>query len=327
MSDLAEYTTKTSKTAEAIYRLYEERSNAEPTRNYLGASIIGHECERYLWFAFRQAFKPRFPGRILRLFDTGKREESRIIAELEAIGVTVEGQDPQISVEALGGHFRGHLDGKGLGIPEAPKTWHVLEFKTHNTASFNKLKKEGVKASKPMHYAQMQVYMGCTMLTRALYVAVCKDTDEIYTERIQYDKTEFAALMRKAKHIIESITPPPRISERKDFYLCKFCDASTICRPLGSTVPLPRQDCRTCCHATPETAPNVAGTWTCARKLPMDNGETCKAHLLIPDLIPWAEIVDAGADWIMFRNHDGGEEWVHGAKGKSTADLIKVLPF
>ena len=44
MSDLAEYTTKTSKTAEAIYRIYEERSNAEPTRNYLGASIIGHEC-------------------------------------------------------------------------------------------------------------------------------------------------------------------------------------------------------------------------------------------------------------------------------------------
>ena len=51
----------------------------------------------------------------------------------------------------------------GLGIPEAPKTWHVLEFKTHNSKSFAKLEKEGVQKSNPMHYAQMQVYMGCTL--------------------------------------------------------------------------------------------------------------------------------------------------------------------
>jgi hypothetical protein len=59
----------------------------------------------------------------------------------------------------------------------------------------------------------------------------------------------------------------------------------------------------------------------------MEQGETCKAHLLIPDLIPWAEVTDAGPYWIKFRNRDGGEEWVHGGAGKSTADLIKVLPF
>jgi hypothetical protein len=133
--------------------------------------------------------------------------------------------------------------------------------------------------------------------------------------------------MRRAQDIISAITPPPRCADRPDDFRCRFCDASEICWPAKGTVPLPCQSCRTCCHATPETGEDMAGQWTCAKNFPMEQGETCKAHLLIPDLIPWAEVIDAGADWIMFRNHDGGEEWVHGAKGKSTADLIKVMPF
>ena len=327
MNDIADAIPKTSATVEAIYRTYEEKRKAEKPRAYLGASIIGHHCDRYLWFQFRGACAPTFTGRMLRLFETGNMEEKRIIRELKEIGVQVEGESPQIAIEAIGGHFRGHLDGMGLGIPEAPKTWHVLEFKTHNSKSFAKLEKEGVQKSNPMHYAQMQVYMGCTQTTRALYVAINKDTDDIYTERVRFDSAEFARLMRRALDVISAITPPPRCADRPDDFRCKFCDASEICWPAKGTVPLPCQSCRTCCHATPETGEDMAGKWTCAKGYPMEHGETCRAHLLIPDLIPWAEVVDAGADWIMFRNHDGGEEWVHGAKGKSTADLIKVLPF
>jgi len=329
MPDIADSIPKTSATTEAIYRLYETRRAAEPDRAYLGASIIGAECDRFLWLAFRGAFRQKHPGRILRLFDTGKREEARIIEELRGIGVQVEGEDPQIDIQACGGHFRGHLDGMGLGIPEAPKTWHVLEFKTHNSKSFAKLEKEGVQKSKPMHYAQMQVYMGCTATTRALYVAVCKDTDDIYTERVRYDMDEFARIMRRAQDIIDAITPPPRCATRSDDFRCKFCDAAEVCWPAKGTVPLPCQSCRTCCHATPETGEDMAGQWTCAKGFPMEAGDTCRAHLLIPDLVAWAEVVDAGADWIRFKNREGGEEWVHGAREGAvpTAKLIQRMPF
>jgi hypothetical protein len=39
------------------------------------------------------------------------------------------------------GHFGGSMDAVALGIPEAPKTWHLCEFKTHNAKSFADLQK------------------------------------------------------------------------------------------------------------------------------------------------------------------------------------------
>ena len=50
----------------------------------------------------------------------------------------------QWRVEAHGGHFGGSLDGVALGLLEAPKTWHVLEFKTHSVKSFADLVAKGV---------------------------------------------------------------------------------------------------------------------------------------------------------------------------------------
>lgn len=45
----------------------------------------------------------------------------------------------QFRVEAHGGHFGGSLDAVALGLLEAPKTCHVVEFKTHSAKSFAEL--------------------------------------------------------------------------------------------------------------------------------------------------------------------------------------------
>ncbi|GAG27102.1 unnamed protein product, partial [marine sediment metagenome] len=71
MADIAQHLLKQSKTVVAIYAHYKEVGDAEPVRGYLGASIIGHPCERYLWYVFRQCCKPEFDGRMHRLFETG----------------------------------------------------------------------------------------------------------------------------------------------------------------------------------------------------------------------------------------------------------------
>ena len=108
-------------------------------------------------------------------------------ATSDAPAPTVLDADPetgrQWQVTALGGHFGGSLDAVAIALLEAPKTWHVVEFKTHSAKSFAMLKKEGVERGKPQHWAQMQVYMHLTGITRAMHVAVCKDTDEIHIER------------------------------------------------------------------------------------------------------------------------------------------------
>jgi len=161
-----------SPTIEAIYAAY-EASAEDGFRLHLGASLIGKECLRALWYDFRWTTRAGFPGRVLRLFETGQLEEARVVRDLRRTGATVLEVDPesgrQWRVEAHGGHFGGSLDGVALGLLEAPKTWHVLEFKTHSAKSFADLKRQGVRESKPRHFAQMQVYLHLTGMTRAMY--------------------------------------------------------------------------------------------------------------------------------------------------------------
>jgi hypothetical protein len=304
MADLTQYQPQVNLTVDAIFDWHKRNGDSEPERGYLGASIIGHECERYLWYTFRNCIKRDFSGRLYRLFETGDLAEPRFIKELRGIGCEVHEVGPdgkQFEVNAFEGHFSGHMDGVALGVLEAPQTWHVLEFKTHNDKSFQKLPKEGVKKSKPMHYAQMMVYMGLTKMTRALYLAVNKNTDELYSERIKYNSQEFNGYMQKAERIIFSQQPPERMASRPDDFRCRFCDAKELCWPGGNDIHLPRIDERMCCHATPEKN----GTWSHVK-------DCSKGHLLMPCFVHFADAIDAGDDWIEFKNKEDGTIWRHG---------------
>lgn len=204
-----------SPTVDAIYAAYAADAG-DGFRVHLGASLIGKECLRALWYDFRWTTRADFSGRMLRLFETGQLEEARIVRNLRRTGATVLEVDPstgrQWRVEAHGGHFGGSLDAVAVGLLEAPKTWHVLEFKTHSVKSFADLKRQGVQLSKPRHYAQMQVYLHLTGITRALYLAVCKDTDEIHVERLPTDPAAGEALLVKAGRIIDAPRPPEGLS-------------------------------------------------------------------------------------------------------------------
>jgi hypothetical protein len=248
-------------TASLIYQAYE--SDAEDgNRPHLGASLIGHACERFLWMTFRWVDAKKFPGRMLRLFETGQLEEARLVKNLRRIGVEVHDVTPdgkQWRVSDLGGHFGGSMDGACVGLPEAPKTWHVLEFKTHSDKSFKELLSKGsVRFAKPQHFAQMQVYMGMTGMERALYMAVNKNDDTIYTERVEYDAVEFARLKARAERVINANEPPLKISNDPSWHVCKMCDFHEHCH--GETAPA--VNCRTCAHSTPEM--DGDGRWTCA---------------------------------------------------------------
>lgn len=64
-------------------------------RWHLGASLIGHECQRYLFYVYRWCFKEQFDGRMQRLFNRGHREEERFIQYLEGVGFKVFADDWQ----------------------------------------------------------------------------------------------------------------------------------------------------------------------------------------------------------------------------------------
>lgn len=287
-------------------------------RPHLGASLIGKECERALWLTFRWARPATFDGRMLRLFARGQREEQVFVDLLRAAGVTVHDVDPnsgkQFRFAAIGGHFGGSMDGACQGLPES-SAWHVVEMKTHGKKSFDELAKVGVRLAKPQHYDQMVCYMGWTGMTRALYMAICKDDDRLHLERIDADPARFEILMNRAERIISANEPPAKISEDATWYQCRMCEFHLLCH--GTDAPIPT--CRSCCHSTPELDGNAR--WFCTRhkqdlKL-ADQQEGCQAHLFIPALLPWAEVLDASLNenWVMYRHRETQGEFRNGLDG------------
>ncbi len=306
-NDIGQHLDQDSDTVKAIYDWHVAHREKTP-RKYLGASILGHECERFLWFTFRLCCEETFEGRMLRLFETGQLEEARFVRELRGIGCEVHEVNEdgeQFGLSTMCGHVRGHIDGVAKGIPEAPETWHLVEMKTHNSKSFAKLKKDGNLDSKPMHTAQCQIYMLGMKLKRALYMARDKNTDELWTTRLKVDGPANLKLAEKAKRIVEASQPPPRLSNKCDDFRCRFCCAKELCFGTADVcLPLAYHSCRSCCHATP-VMEGDNGDWKC-EKYDCPIGEQgrlkgCADHLIIPGIIADVEVDTGGEDCIVFQ--------------------------
>jgi len=299
----------TSPTVRAIYAAYEAANESWDSWG-LSVGELGAECDRSLFYTFRWASPPEAPeGRKVRVFRRGDLEESRLIADLEAIGVEVFGQQDRIRL--LHGHVRGKADGRLIGLLEAPKTQHLFEAKSSNAANFRVLQKKGVKAAQPKHYVQCQLGMHAFGLTRAAYVVTNKNDEDIYLERIEYDLEFCLRLLARAQRIIEAQDPPPRISEKPDFFGCMFCKHKIVCHERA----LPRVTCRSCLHSTPEMMGD--GHWSCSRwSKPISIDEQragCEAHLYLPGFVDGEQVdYDAGAETITYAMRSG-EQWTDGA--------------
>ena len=167
-----------------------------------------------------------------------------------------------------------------MGVLEAPKTEHLLEIKTMNDKNFKKMKKDGVKISKPVYYAQQQIYMRKLKLTRAIFIAVNKNDDSIYIERVKLDKGFADDLERKAEYVVLQERPPEKQFEAT-WFECKFCDARTTCH---GNEPV-QKNCRTCEHVDLLNG----GLWACNRtnqELTTDEQRTpCKHYTMLPYLV------------------------------------------
>jgi hypothetical protein len=230
-------------------------------RGHLGASVIGDECNRALWYAFRWMHKEQFTGQKLRLFNRGHKEEDRLIEWIEGIGATVYSHDDegkQFRISSSGGHFGGSLD----GVVRLPTRYKIpfpflSEFKTHNVKNFAKLKKMGVRISHPKHFDQMSTYGTVYNLNYACYFAICKNDDEIHIEIVELDHELGRRNLAKADKIILSQTAPGRIAASIAHQKCGYCPMAGICH---SGQPVDR-NCRSCTHARP-----VDGAqWYCER--------------------------------------------------------------
>lgn len=277
------------------------REGEEGHRTHLGASILGQECPRAIYYNFHWATKSAFEGRLLRLFNRGHLEEARFIACLLMIGCEVYQQDAagkQYRISFADGHAGGSGDGVAIGVPDLPQqTAALCEFKTHGEKSFvelagklpewrahlkdpqrNPFTGKGVREAKFEHYVQMQLYMRKMGIAAALYVAVNKNTDDLYAEIITLDTSIGDQFLVRGEKIVYATHPPERISNSPGFFKCRFCDHLPVCQLKKD----PDKNCRTCAHSRPVQGDGKTGQWHCAKFDNMIPKETqlvgCKEH-------------------------------------------------
>ena len=244
-----------------INRIYaaiqKERADTDLYLGRLGSSFIGEECVRQIWLDWRGFAREQFEGRMLRLFETGHLQEARIVEDLRRAGFAVwdkREDGRQFEFGDPTGHFITKVDGIIKDVPEHEKP-HVLEIKTHNKNSFSSLVKKGVQEAKPTHYAQVQISMALGGFTRALYVAVCKDDEQFYVERVREDAVEQEKLKAKITKLTEARLRPAGISDDGSSFGCKFCSMKAVCVKEAE----PLRHCRTCAMCTP----GAEGKWVC----------------------------------------------------------------
>lgn len=242
-----------------IYLAYEK--NDERPDIYLGrlgSSFIGEECTRRIWLDWRGFARGKFNGRMLRLFGTGHWQEERIVNDLRDAGFSVwdkrdDGKQFEFTDET--GHFITKMDGVMKGVPARESQPHALEIKTHNDKSFKELLKKGVRESKPLHYAQVQITMALAGLRRTIYVALNKNDEQFEVIRVKEDKAEQKKLLDKVKTLVGARLRPAGISDDASSFGCKFCDMKDACTRKVE----PLRHCRTCEMCVPVED----GMWLC----------------------------------------------------------------
>jgi len=212
---------------------------AKPPRDYLGASRIGEPCARKLVYEITRTPKDdgrEFAGRMLRIFDIGHQLEDLCVGWLRSAGFDVRTRNragEQFGFSIAGGRIRGHIDGAIVAGPDIGIRWPALwEHKALGEKSWSDVISRGVRAARPVYFAQVQLYMAYMQLPVALFTATNRDSLAHYHEVVPFDAAEAQALSDKAVTVIRTAEAGellPRIADTSEFYLCRFCPYAHRC--------------------------------------------------------------------------------------------------
>ncbi len=234
----------------AVDAALEAEREATPPRDYLGASRLGHACERALQFEFAGAPKDEgqdFSGRSLRIFAIGHELEGLAIRWLRAAGLDLysrkgnRADGEQFGFSVAAGRIRGHVDGIVADAPatlglRTPALW---ECKTMNAKNWRETVAKGVTVAKPVYAAQIalyQAYMEATVpgisAAPALFTAINKDTAELHHEMVPFDADLAQRMSDRGVRILRATDAGellPRIAANRDFFECRFCPWAERC--------------------------------------------------------------------------------------------------
>jgi len=219
---------------------YYSSGQAGPPR--LGASAVGHECERYAWYTInRRDLKKSPDAKGLRTIEEGYRTEDLMAERLRLVpGIELWTKDEngkQFGFTLFDNRLVCKVDGVIVGLLQAPKTPHVWENKACNEKKFNELKKlkdekgekEALKHWDEVFFVQAQLAMGGLELYRHYLTVNTPGGRDVISCRTDFNKAIYENILTRAERILKSPSEPVRLSDRPEFYKCKWCDFHEVC--------------------------------------------------------------------------------------------------
>lgn len=238
-------------TLEAMKRVCEERAaKVTKERDYLGASLIGEECVRKVWYSYNHYPRQPFSASTLWNFEDGHRIEDIIADRLRLIpGIqlwTHQENGQQYGFSALNGKFRGHVDGVIKGLLQAPKAPHVWENKCSAQKKFDEFKalkvkhgeKNTLKEWNYNYFVQAQLYMHYLQIDRHYMTVALAGGRDIDSCRTEYQGEVAEKYINRADSVLKAKDEPPRLSDKPDFWLCRFCDFKDVCHGQKDVTPV-----------------------------------------------------------------------------------------
>lgn len=215
-------------------------------RAYVGASAIGHECERSIQFEYAGAKRESdFGPETLRKFDLGHMGE-----ELARAWFNDAGFDLVQRSRKTGQRFRwtqmndqasGEPDGVLIGGPEAagigyPAMW---EHKFVGSKTFRDIQKNGLKKARHGYWMQCQINMAYLGLTEhpTVFTVTNGDSGEQLHLLIEFDAEGAQMTSDKAVRIVKATQAGdllPRPFKDRSYFICKGCFFAERCWSLAA---------------------------------------------------------------------------------------------
>lgn len=215
---------------------------SQKKRDYLGVSSIGDECLRKVQLQY-EGKDAEFSASTLRTFDIGHCLEDLVAEWLRIAGFDLKTKNEngeQFGFSTADGRIKGHVDGKIVDVSDNLKQFFLhfpllWECKTLNSKSWQETAKKGLMLTKPIYYAQVQLYMAYLELEQCLFTALNKDSSELYFELIPFDSETAQKYSDRAVQVIQASgnnEQMPCISADPSFFKCKMCGFRNVCRAM-----------------------------------------------------------------------------------------------
>lgn len=204
-------------------------------RDYIGASSIGSDCLRAIWYQFKGVKAQKVPPKFRRTWAIGKALEQVVHNWLVDVGIVVWRNYPEL-VHPTMPYFKGNVDGIWVKSLKDHTPKAIIEIKTAKDASFKIFVKKGLKAWNPQYYAQIQSYMGMSgenelnRINSAYILVLNKDNSDLSDELVTFDPDFYKKLEEKARMVYGANVEPPRVGTGSAlWYQCKMCKFNKVC--------------------------------------------------------------------------------------------------